>query len=107
MKEPLVDVVNSDMIMSTSCKVLDLDLVHCKREDVNFSNSYQLKMNYNDKVHGLIAWFDTPFTRLTRPNLLSTSPYKKYTHWKQVVFYTEHDLDVRMGDILEGSIAVR
>lgn len=107
MKEPLVDVVNSDMIMSNSCKVLDLDLVHCKREDVNFSNSYQLKMNYNDKVHGLIAWFDTPFTRLTRPNLLSTSPYKKYTHWKQTVFYSEHDLDVRVGDILEGSIAVR
>jgi len=107
MKEPLVDVVNSDMLMSDSCKVLDLDLVTMKKEDVNFSNNYRLRMNYNDRVHGLIAWFDTPFTRLTRPNLLSTSPFKKYTHWKQTVFYTEHDIDVRQGDILFGSIAVR
>jgi len=107
MKEPLVDVVNSDMLMSDSCKVLDLDLVHMKKEDVNFSNNWSLKMNYNDRVHGLIAWFDTPFTRLTRPNLLSTSPYKKYTHWKQTVFYTEQDIDVRQGDTMFGSIAVR
>lgn len=107
MKEPLVDVVNSDMLMSDSCKVLDLDLVHMKKEDVNFSNTYRLKMNYNDRVHGLIAWFDTPFSRLTRPNLLSTSPFKKYTHWKQTVFYTEQDIDVRQGDTLFGSIAVR
>lgn len=107
MKEPLVDVVNSDMLMSSSCKILDLDLVHMKKEDVNFSNNYSLKMNYNDRVHGLIAWFDCPFTRLTRPNLLSTSPFKKYTHWKQTVFYTEEDIDVRRGDTLNGSIAVR
>lgn len=107
MKEPLVDVVNSDMLMSDPVKVLDLDLVYMKKEDVNFASSYRLRMNYNDRVHGLIAWFDTPFSRLTRPNLLSTSPFKKYTHWKQTVFYTEKDIEVRQGDILFGSVAVR
>lgn len=107
MKEPLVDVVNSDMLMSSACKILDLDLVNMNKDDVNFSNSYRLKMNYNDRVHGIVAWFDTPFSRLTRPNILSTSPYKKYTHWKQTVFYTEQDIDVRQGDTISGSIAVR
>lgn len=107
MKEPLVDVVNSDMLMSDSCKILDLDLVNMKKDDVNFSSTYRLKMNYNDRVHGLIAWFDTPFTRLTRPNLLSTSPYKKYTHWKQTVLYSEEDIEVRQNDVMTGSIAVR
>lgn len=34
MKEPLVDSVDSQMIMSDACKVLDLDLVHCKKSDV-------------------------------------------------------------------------
>jgi hypothetical protein len=38
MKEPLVDFVNKDMIMSDSCKVLDIDLVTCAKEDVNFSS---------------------------------------------------------------------
>ena len=107
MKEPIVDSVNSEYLMSDACKVLDLDLITMKKEDVNFSNTYRLKMEYDDYVHGLIAWFDTPFTRLTRPTLLSTSPLKKCTHWKQTVFYTEKDIEVRKGDILQGSIAVR
>jgi type I protein arginine methyltransferase len=89
MKEPLVDVVDSQMIMSNSCKILDLDLVNMKPGEVNFSSQYSLDMKYTDRVHGLIAWFDTPFSRLTRPQNLSTSPYKQYTHWKQTVLYTE------------------
>jgi protein arginine N-methyltransferase 1 len=64
MKEPLVDYVNRDMIMSDSAKVLDLNLVTCKKEDVNFSNKYSLKMRYKDRVHGLVGWFDTGFTNL-------------------------------------------
>ena len=107
MKEPLVDTVDSNMIMSDSCKVLDLDLVNCRKEDVNFSSQYTLNMKYTDRVHGLVAWFDTPFDRLERPVMLSTSPYKKYTHWKQTVFYMEEDIDVRDGDVLYGSVACR
>ena len=107
MKEPLVDTVDSQMIMSDACKVMDLDLVHCNKADVQFCSQYVLKMKYTDRVHGIVAWFDTPFSRLTRPVMLSTSPYKKYTHWKQTVFYMENDLDVREGDIIYGSIACR
>ena len=107
MKEPLVDSVDNQMIMSDSCKILTLDLVNCKKEDVEFSSQYNLCMHYTDRVHGLVAWFDTPFANLTNPILLSTSPYKKYTHWKQTVFYMEHDIDVRQGDVLHGSINCR
>ena len=38
---------------------------------------------------------------------LSTSPFLKNTHWKQTVFYLEHDLDVKKGDVIYGSIANR
>merc|ERR1719296_681426 len=107
MKEPLVDTVDAQMIMSDSCKILSLDLTKCKKEDVEFTAQYSLNMKYTDRVHGLVAWFDTPFSYLQNPILLSTSPYKKYTHWKQTVFYTEHDLDVRSGDVMYGSIACR
>lgn len=44
MKEPLVDYVNKDMIMSSSCKILDLDLVKCNKDDVNFAHKYRLEM---------------------------------------------------------------
>ena len=64
MKEPLVDTVDSNMIMSDPCKVLDLDLVRCNKGDVEFATQYQLRMKYTDRVHGLVAWFDTPFSDL-------------------------------------------
>ena len=63
-KEPLVDCVESNMINSNSCMILDLDLVRMKKEDVNFSNEYHLRFNRNDKVHALVAWFDTHFSDL-------------------------------------------
>ena len=80
--DPMVDTVPSSNIMSDSCCILDLDLVHMKPGDVEFANCYSLKMQYTDKVHALVAWFDTSFANLTRPTVLTTSPMKKYTHWK-------------------------
>lgn len=82
MKEPLVDTVDPQMIMSDECKVLSLDLTTCTMEDLEFTAQYALNMKYTDRIHGLVAWFDTPFSNLQNPILLSTSPYKKYTHWK-------------------------
>jgi protein arginine N-methyltransferase 1 len=64
-------------------------------------------MNYTDGVHALVTWFDTSFSNLTNPVVLTTSPLKKYTHWKQSIFYLEDSLSVRKGDTLYGSIATR
>jgi protein arginine N-methyltransferase 1 len=105
--DPMVDTVPANNLMSDTCCILDLDLVNMKKGDVEFSNFFQLKMNYNDKIHGLVAWFDTSFSNLTRPVVLTTSPVKKYTHWKQSVFYIDEKVEVRKGDVLYGSIACR
>jgi len=58
-------------------------------------------------VHGLVSWFDCDFSGLQRSVTLSTSPYCKPTHWKQTVFYTTKDFDVRRDDVIYGSIANR
>lgn len=63
-KEPLIDVCNGEMINSNSCKILDLDLVKMKKEDVEFTSEYQLTFNMNDRAHALVAWFDTDFSDL-------------------------------------------
>ena len=78
-----------------------------KREDANFSVPYSLKFNMTDKVHALMAWFDTDFADLENPVTLSTSPFCQSTHWKQTVFYLDHELDVRKGDVLQGSFCTR
>jgi len=105
--DPMVDTVPSNALMSDACCILDIDLVNMKQEEVNFSNYYSLKMSYTDKVHALVSWFDTSFSNLKRPVVLTTSPLKKYTHWKQSVFYLEKPISVRKGDTLYGSIATK
>jgi protein arginine N-methyltransferase 1 len=82
MKEPLIDCCEGNMVNSNSCKIIDLDLVKCKKEDVEFAAEYELTFNRNDKAHALVSWFDTLFSDLQNPVTLSTSPFKPYTHWK-------------------------
>jgi protein arginine N-methyltransferase 1 len=107
MKEPLIDFVEANMINTNACMILDLDLVKMKKEDVEFASEFKLTVERDDKVHALVSWFDTIFSDLENPVTLSTSPYRKYTHWKNVVFYTDNNMNVSRGDVLQGSIAVR
>jgi len=106
-KEPIVDSVNAEPIISDISKVLDIDLVTMSPGDVEFSNEYCISFSEEETCHALLAWFDCEFSRLTRPKTLSTSPYSAYTHWKQVVFYLEKDIKMERGDQLRGSIACR
>lgn len=78
-----------------------------KQSEVNFSNYYSLNMHYTDNVHALVAWFDCEFGNLERPCVLTTSPLKKYTHWKQSVFYLEKPISVKKGDVLYGTVATK
>lgn len=105
--DPMVDTVPANNIMSDSCSIIDLDLMTMNKDDVEFSSHYSLTMDDNDKVHALVSWFDCAFSSVTRPVILTTSPMKQYTHWKQSVFYLEKPLNVRKGDVLYGSIANR
>lgn len=82
MREPLVDVVQSNAIISTASKILEIDLVTMKPSDVEFTAEYSLKCNFDDRVHGLVAWWDSDFGRLNKKVVLTTSPYCKSTHWK-------------------------
>jgi protein arginine N-methyltransferase 1 len=118
MGEPLVDTCEKKAINSSHCKVFEIDIYTVRKEDLDFSNSYELTFFRNDTVHGLMAWFDIYFDKLPNKVEFSTSPYGKHTHWKQVVFYTDYDIFVEkgkveinlffiLGEVLKGSLAVR
>lgn len=71
LKEPCIDYLNAfenqydyNAISTDSCKILDLDLVHMKKEDVNFSGTYNLRMKHDAKIGAIISWFDCIFEDL-------------------------------------------
>ena len=115
LKEPCIDYLdayNKDKgeymaICTNTCKILDLDLVHMQKGDVNFASTYQLNVKFNSRVSAIISWFDCHFDDLKNKVTLSTSPYAPYTHWKNTIFYLDQAQDVNRDEKLTGSIAVR
>ena len=105
--EPMVDYVDKPLIISEPCLFYELDLYKATVKDLNFSHKYELKINRNDTIHAVVCWFDAYFSHLNNPVKLSTSPYGKQTHWKQVTFYLNHEIKAKQGQILNGSIAVK
>ena len=102
--EPLVDVVNSDSIITTESIIADIDLMTCKLTDLDFSAGYKLKALEKGFLSGMVVWFDVYFGFGRNEVILSTSPYEESTHWKQGILFMETDLPVEKGDEVTGSI---
>ena len=64
MREPLIDVVNSNMVITNTAKILELDLCNMKPGDVEFTSEYSLRSNFDERAHAIVAWWDSDFSRL-------------------------------------------
>mmetsp|Transcript_6039 Transcript_6039/g.17454 ORF Transcript_6039/g.17454 Transcript_6039/m.17454 type:complete len:209 (+) Transcript_6039:3-629(+) len=106
-KEPVVDVVNSNAIVTDFVPILHLDILTCTKEDLQFSSAFELEAKRNDYVHGLVAFFECAFTQVHKPIGFSTSPLCRYTHWKQTLFYLEDGLTVCTGETIRGEIGCK
>lgn len=107
MQEPISDIVEQSGIATNVACVLEIDLHKCRREDLDFFATYELRAIRKDFLHALVFWFDVSFKACSPPVVLSTAPGKKYTHWKQTVLYFNDALVANQGDILSGMLAVR
>ncbi|CDW87258.1 protein arginine n-methyltransferase [Stylonychia lemnae] len=107
LSEPIIDGLDSRQIISSNSLLVDFDFDKMNKKDVNFSRAYSLTFQKTEKCSGIVAWFDTLFSKMKHTVILSTSPYSKLTHWKQTTFYTDRTLEAFKGDTLYGSIAVK
>eukprot|EP01129_Flabellula_baltica_P006043 TRINITY_DN222_c0_g3_i1.p1 TRINITY_DN222_c0_g3~~TRINITY_DN222_c0_g3_i1.p1 ORF type:complete len:342 (-),score=75.98 TRINITY_DN222_c0_g3_i1:28-1053(-) len=105
-REPLVDIVDMEALISNSCCVYSVDIYTVQAEDLEFEVEWECTFNENDMCHGMIAWFDIEFSACHVPVRFSTAPYSKSTHWKQTVFYLEQDIKVVEGDSINGVLKV-
>jgi hypothetical protein len=106
LSEPIVDPIDHQDILTNSCKFYDVDLETVTVGELDFNSTFRLKVELDGIVHGFVSWFDCDFSHGAKKITLSTSPYKKQTHWKQTVFYLEAPVDVLPGDLFEGNLNV-
>ncbi|EAZ63579.1 hypothetical protein PICST_51802 [Scheffersomyces stipitis CBS 6054] len=106
MVEPLVDTVDNQSLITTPHKFFEFDINKVTKEQLAFHRHFKLKAIDSDFCHAYIVWWDAEFPGKEKV-VLPTGPMTHYTHWKQTVFYMDQVLDLKKGDIIEGSIASR
>ncbi|PGH07117.1 hypothetical protein AJ80_08056 [Polytolypa hystricis UAMH7299] len=107
MGEPFVDTVQPAAVITDAYPVLKLDLATVTIEDLSFAAPFELTVNKKQNIHAILAWFDVEFTYChPDPITLSTAADKKYTHWKQTVFYTDEVLAAQVNEKVVGYLKV-
>ncbi|KAJ8140921.1 hypothetical protein OXX80_000437 [Metschnikowia pulcherrima] len=104
MSEPLVDTVDNQSLITTPHKFFEFDINTVTKEDLAFSREFSIKAIDADLCHAYIVWWDCDFPGDEKVTL-HTGPMNHYTHWKQTVFYMDQVLDLKKGDVIEGTIA--
>jgi type I protein arginine methyltransferase len=105
--EPVVDVVDSKAIVTDTVPILNIDILTCTKDDLDFTSKFKLQANRNDYIHGLVAYFECAFTQIHKPIGFSTSPYARYTHWKQTIFYLQEALTICAGEMITGELSCK
>lgn len=105
--EVLVENIEKENIISSICKIYEINLYTIDLNDINFSSKYELKVMKNSKMHGLVSWFDVFMNSLPYKVKFNTSPFSQTTSWKQCIFYLDEEIEVIKGDIITGSFAYR
>ncbi|XP_015947041.1 probable protein arginine N-methyltransferase 3 [Arachis duranensis] len=108
---PIVDVVDSQDLVTSSAVLQTFDLATMKPNDVNFTATATLEpksrvLEYGEmrvdsetccRCYGVVLWFETGFTsRFCReaPTVLSTSPYTPKTHWSQTILTFKEPVEI-------------
>lgn len=107
LKEPVVDIVDPKLVVTNSVPILNIDLQNCTEEDLSFTSPFRLGAKRRDYIHSFVAYFECAFTRVHKPLGFSTSPFSKYTHWKQTIFYLNEPISICEGEELVGRISCK
>lgn len=57
--EPVVDVIDAKAIVTNSVPILRLDILTCKKEDLEFTAKFRLQAHRDDYIHGFVTYFGT------------------------------------------------
>ena len=105
--EPLVDTVPQNNIITDDCVMINFDLNTCQKEDLSVKAKFDLWPFKKEKLHAFAVWFDVYFRGGEREVELSTSPYRKSTHWCQSIFYLENPIEIEENEPIHGIFEMR
>ncbi|CAM8964813.1 unnamed protein product [Rhodiola kirilowii] len=110
-KNPIVDAVDSEDIVTNSVVLKAFDLATVTSKELDFTTSVELEPKSNEITwcHGLVVWFDTNFTNRfckEKETVLSTSPFTPKTHWSQTILTFRQPVALALGNPTGDNISV-
>jgi len=111
--EAQVTAMDSRHVGSKLQELIKWNLKTCSIADLTFSSKIDLRSDIDGEIHGILASFDCGMIDCEKddqgekPIVLSTSPLKAPTHWKQTAFLIEHPVIVSTGDHITGLFELR
>ncbi|MBN3323739.1 ANM6 methyltransferase, partial [Atractosteus spatula] len=102
-----VNMVTVEDVLSHPAKFAELDLYTVTTEQLKrVKGSFTCECFGSSCVNALCVWFSVNFPGEEKPLVLSTSPFKQETHWKQSVLYLDEPIDVMQDTKVEGEITL-
>ena len=95
--------VDSEALLGEALEVLSMDLHTVQCADLEkFEADIKLALPAGSRLDGIAMWFECEFGNAGW--LLSTSPQKPATHWKQTVFYMRDPVEGGGGVSISGKV---
>ncbi len=106
-KDITVNPVTVEDVLSHPCKFAELDLNTVTLEQLrDVRGVFSCRCFGSSSIHAFCVWFTVTFPAEEKALVLSTSPFKPETHWKQAVLYLDDAVDVMQDTKVEGEISL-
>ncbi|CDQ84939.1 protein arginine N-methyltransferase 6 [Oncorhynchus mykiss] len=101
-----VNLVTVEDVLSHPSKFAELDLYSVTTEQLkSVKGAFKCECFGSSAVNALCVWFTVTFPGgEEKPLVLSTSPFKPETHWKQAVLYLDEAVNVRQDTTVVGEV---
>ncbi|XP_056157858.1 protein arginine N-methyltransferase 6 [Lampris incognitus] len=97
--------VTVEDVLSHPCRFAELDLYTVTAEELkSVRGAFRCQCFGSAAVNALCVWFNVTFPCQEKPLVLSTSPFKPETHWKQAVLYLDQPVDVMQDTEVVGEV---
>jgi len=77
LREPLVDTVNANALVTTAHAFKTLDLLTVSKADLAFTSNFEIECERDDYVHAFVAYFDIDFKACHKNVYFSTGMHEK------------------------------
>ncbi|XP_078524599.1 protein arginine N-methyltransferase 6 [Lissotriton helveticus] len=105
-QEIAVNCVSGEDVLAHPVRFAELDLQVATKEEIRaIRGSFSFRCFGSDSMHAFSVWFMVTFPG-DKPVLLSTSPFKEETHWKQAILYLNEAVQVIQDTQVTGEISM-